>query len=106
MSYNLMVEGDLDFVELAMRARQLAPRLELFPIPEEGGDPSDASVSPTAPDAIGVALPRSQSGPAAVNAMRSVVELAWTKGARVFDLYSGEEIATTTDLDQLAERIA
>jgi len=94
MSYNLMAEGDLDLFELSQLAARYEP-LELFPIPAEA----------SSPDAIGIALPSSLVGPPALAALRAVIELLWSKEAAVFDLMTGERIATPDDADALATRI-
>jgi hypothetical protein len=106
MSYNLMAEGDLDLFELSHGAAQFEP-LELFPIPAERSTTSDLDPHRTAlaPDALGIAIPSSRSGPEAVAALKALVEFMWAKQARVFDLYSGQEIATPADVDELSARI-
>ncbi len=106
MSYNLMAEGDLDLFELAQMTSRYEP-LELFPIPAEV---SGSAFGPNhrvklAPDALGIAVVSSRSGPPAVAALRALVELMWSKQASVFDLYTGEKITTADDLAELAERV-
>jgi hypothetical protein len=89
MSYNLIAEGDLDLFELGSAAAELAP-LELFPIDRE---------------ALGIAIPSSRAGAAAATALRALVERLWSQDAAVFDLYSGEPIATPAALAEVLQRI-
>jgi hypothetical protein len=106
MSYNLMAEGDLDLFELAQTASRYEP-LELFPIPADEPRPglgSEQRVKLT-PDALGIAVVSSRSGPPAVAALRALIGLMWSKQASVFDLYTGTRIATEEDLSELAERV-
>jgi hypothetical protein len=108
MSYDLMVEGDLDLFELAQMASRYEP-LELFPIPAEGSWPGLQRDHPgqgvkLAPDALGVAVVSGRSGPPAIAALRALVEYMWSKQASVFDLYTGTQITTAEDLGKLAER--
>jgi len=98
MSYNLMAEGDLDHVELARLASRFEP-LETFPIPAE---PDGGAV---APDGLGIAIPSREAGPEAADALEALVELLWSRDARVYDLYTGEPVATREDLDEVLERI-
>ena len=82
MSYNLIAEGDLDLFELGLAAAELAP-LELFPIDR---------------DALGIAIPSSRTGAPAAAALRALIERLWGQDAAVFDLYSGEPVATPAAL--------
>lgn len=105
MSYNLMAEGDVDLFELSQLAQRYEP-LELFPIPADDlALPGPDRPNLFAPDALGIAVASSRSGPPALAALRELVELLWSKQARVYDLYSGDMIATADDLTQLLSRV-
>jgi len=98
MSYNLMAEGDLDLFDLAEKTFDFAP-LEVFPIPGEG------SGAARVPDALGIAVATSRRGPDAVDALHALIELMWSKGASVYDLYTGTRIANETDIAAMATRV-
>jgi hypothetical protein len=105
MSYNLMAEGDLDLFELGNAASQYEP-LELFPIAaaESWVKPGAHSVE-LARDALGIAIPTSRCGPEAAAALRTLVERMWAKDVVVFDLYTGDRIATPEELAEVEARI-
>jgi hypothetical protein len=107
MSYNLMAEGDLDFFELSRLSAQYRP-LELFPVPAANPwpKPEGNHQAKLEPDALGIAIPSSCAGAEAAAALRSLVEFMWSRGVKVFDLYSGEQISTPQELGEVAERIA
>lgn len=93
MSYNLVVEGELDLVRLAAISTKFV-MIEVFPLPLTDKD-----------EAIGIAIPRSRANDQAVVELELLLD-AVGEDAKVFDLWSGEQIATRDDRDALAERIA
>lgn len=93
MSYNLYAEGDLDLFALSHLARRFE-RIEVFPIAGDGKR-----------DALGVALPSSRADEAAIAELRELLVTLHATEARVFDLFTGEQIATAADVAALRQRI-
>lgn len=106
MSYNLLAEGHLDLFELSQCASHYEP-LELFPVPASAAITTEASEPARMTlDALGIAIPLSRAGAEAGAALRALVEFMWTQDANVFDLYTGEQISTPSELAGVLERIS
>lgn len=106
MSFNLLAEGDLDLFELGRGAQRYAP-LELFPVPADSPGPGLAAGDPlqVEPDALGIAIRSRDCGPEAVAALQALVRALWNEGARVYNLHSGEEVATPQALEEIARQV-
>ena len=89
MSYNLLVEGDLDLFALSRSPPDLRA-IEMFPI--------DAT-------SLGIALPSSRVNDDARIEITNVVREMLSIEATVYDLFTGQPIKTAEDLDALLERI-
>ncbi|GEM_PF-4365184 len=92
MSYDLYVEGDLDYVDLAVLAQDITCA-NLFPIEGDGG-----------PDALGIALlsGRTSEEGAPVRALLQRLQLL---AVSIHDLYTGTTIATDDDIEALFARV-
>ena len=90
MSYNLYVEGDLDFVTLSAQTESLQS-IEMFPITDAGK-----------PDALGIALPSSRVNDAARAELTRIVGQLIASEATVYDLMTAERV---TSVDQLVRAI-
>ena len=91
MAYNLFAEGDLDLFAWS-RIAQRCHSIELFPIHEPGRR-----------DAIGISLPSGQVDATALDELEGVIRRLWP--AEVYDLVSGDRIASDEDLAALRARI-
>ena len=86
MSYNLYVEGDLDFVTLSAQTESLQS-IEMFPITDAGK-----------PDALGIALPSSRvNDNARAELIRIVGQLIASESA-VIDLMTGQPVTNVAQL--------
>ena len=94
MAYNLYSEGELDLFALSRVARE-AEWIELFPIPADAGGP----------DAIGISLPSSRVGDAAIAELTELIRLLWQTDAAVYDLVSGDRLVGPDDLIGLRDRL-
>ncbi|HEY3448187.1 MAG TPA: hypothetical protein VGK67_17660 [Myxococcales bacterium] len=94
MSYNLLVEGSVDYEALALAAAR-HQSLELFPIPARTAEERDA---------LGVALPF-RNVDQGIAEMESFVREALVKGLTIADLYQGTRISSENDLQGLVERL-
>jgi hypothetical protein len=94
MSYDLVVEGDLDFVDLASAAQDLICA-DMFPIVGDGG-----------PDAIGIAiLSKRTTLDGARDQLRAFLATLEVMGATIHDLYTGSPIEHESDIDELLARV-
>lgn len=95
MSYNLMVEGDLDLFELSTISLHYLS-LELFPIPADDLSPDDA---------LGIAIPSSRATPDTVDELCDLIARLLAKQLAVHDLIAGVVIASDAALPELRARI-
>jgi hypothetical protein len=86
MSYNIYVEGDLDFVTLSAQTSSLQS-IEMFPIIDEGK-----------PDALGIALPSSRANDNARAELTRIVGQLIASESTVIDLMTGQPVTNVAQL--------
>jgi hypothetical protein len=88
MSYNLMVEGDLDLFDLSRLVSDY-PSLEIFPIPAD-------ELSPT--DAVGIAIASSRVNEATLDEVCALITQLQAKQLTVHDLMADLPVTSLSDL--------